>query len=197
MREIDVSVITNAVRDAVIKANIYLPDSLVKRIDEFSKKETSDIAKSVFCDMKENLDAAHSLQIPICQDCGMAVIFAEIGQDVHITGGAFEEAINFGVAKGYTEGFLRKSVVKDPLLRENTNDNTPAVIHVKIVPGDKIKFIVAPKGFGSENMSKIKIAVVGIGNCASSLIQGIYYYKDKNCKACITKIRIYHYISPH
>ena len=157
MREIDVSVITNAVRDAVIKANIYLPDSLIKRIDEFSERETSDIAKSVFRDMKENLDAAHSLQIPICQDCGMAVIFAEIGQDVHITGGAFEEAINLGVAKGYTEGFLRKSVVKDPLLRENTNDNTPAVIHVKIVPGDKIKFVVAPKGFGSENMSKIKM----------------------------------------
>lgn len=157
MRDINVNVITTAIRDAVIKANIYLPESLIKRIDEFERSETVSIAKSVFSDMKENLEAAHRLQIPICQDCGMAVIFAEIGQDVHITGGDFESAVNLGVAKGYKEGFLRKSIVKDPLLRVNTEDNTPAVIHTRIVPGEKIRFIVAPKGFGSENMSRIKM----------------------------------------
>ena len=157
MRDINVNVITTAIRDAVIKANIYLPESLIKRIDEFERLETVSIAKSVFSDMKENLEAAHRLQIPICQDCGMAVIFAEIGQDVHITGGDFESAVNLGVAKGYKEGFLRKSIVKDPLLRVNTEDNTPAVIHTRIVPGEKIRFIVAPKGFGSENMSRIKM----------------------------------------
>lgn len=157
MREIHSQVITNAVRAAVIKANIYLPDSLCDRIDYFSSVESVPVAKSVFSDMKENLKAADELQIPICQDCGMAVIFAEVGQDVHITGEAFEDAVNEGVRQGYTDGYLRKSVVKDPLFRENTEDNTPAVIHTRIVKGDEIKLVVSPKGFGSENMSKIKM----------------------------------------
>ncbi len=157
MREIDSSLITEAVRNAVIKANIYLPDDLKRIIDEFAEKETVGIARDVFFDMKKNYLVAEERQIPICQDCGMAVIFAEVGQDVHITGGSFEDAVNLGVAKGYTEGFLRKSVVRDPLCRENTGDNTPAVIHTRIVPGDRIRFVVAPKGFGSENMSKIKM----------------------------------------
>lgn len=157
MREIFSGRITEAVKDAVIKANIYLPDSLCKRIDYFDSVETVPVAKSVFADMKENLKAADELQIPICQDCGMAVIFAEIGQDVHISGDAFEGAVNKGVKEGYTEGYLRKSVVRDPLFRENTGDNTPAVIHTRIVPGENIKLVVAPKGFGSENMSRIKM----------------------------------------
>lgn len=157
MREVSVKLITEKIKDAVIEANIYLPQSLKSLIDFYKKKETSPIAKDMFSDMKENLKAAEELQIPICQDCGMAVIFAEIGQDVHITGGAFEDAVNRGVAEGYTEGYLRKSVVEDPLFRVNTGDNTPAVIHTKIIPGDKIRFTVAPKGFGSENMSKIKM----------------------------------------
>ncbi len=157
MREISSVNITKAVRDAVIRANLYLPDSLVERINSFSEKETVPVAKSVFQDMKENLIAADELQIPICQDCGMAVIFAEIGQDVHITGEGFEDAVNEGVRQGYNEGYLRKSVVRDPLFRENTNDNTPAVIHTKIVKGEGIRLIISPKGFGSENMSKIKM----------------------------------------
>lgn len=157
MREINVSEITAAVRDAVIKANIYLPDDLKCRISEYFEREAVPVARDVFSDMEKNYRIAEEKQIPVCQDCGMAVVFAEIGQDVHIAGGAFEDAVNAGVGIGYTEGFLRKSVVSDPLRRINTGDNTPAVIHTRIVPGDKICFTVAPKGFGSENMSKIRM----------------------------------------
>ncbi len=157
MREISVDKITEAVSNAVIKANLTLPEDIIKKIDYYAERETGETAKAMFSDMKENLNAAQELQIPICQDCGMAVVFAEIGQDVHITGGFFEDAVNEGVRKGYTEGFLRKSVVKDPLRRVNTEDNTPAVIHTRIVPGDKLKLTVAPKGFGSENMSSLRM----------------------------------------
>lgn len=157
VREIHVSQITQAVRDAVIKANIYLPESLCDTIRTAETKENNPLAKSIFCDMCKNLDAAHELQIPVCQDTGMAVIFCEIGQEVHIVGGDFEAAVNEGVRQGYTEGFLRKSIVKDPLQRVNTNDNTPAVIHLRLVPGDALCMTVAPKGFGSENMSKMKM----------------------------------------
>ena len=157
MREINVSEITAAVRDAVIKANIYLPDDLKCRISEYFEREAVPVARDVFSDMEKNYRIAEEKQIPVCQDCGMAVVFAEIGQDVHIAGGSFEDAVNAGVGIGYTEGFLRKSVVSDPLRRINTGDNTPAVIHTRIVPGDKICFTVAPKGFGSENMSKIRM----------------------------------------
>ncbi len=157
VREIHVSQITQAVRDAVIKANIYLPESLCDTIRTAETKENNPLAKSIFCDMCKNLDAAHELQIPVCQDTGMAVLFCEIGQEVHIVGGDFEAAVNEGVRQGYTEGFLRKSIVKDPLQRVNTNDNTPAVIHLRLVPGDALCMTVAPKGFGSENMSKMKM----------------------------------------
>lgn len=157
MREISVDKITDAVRDAVIKANLTLPEDLIKKIDYYAERETGETARAMFSDMKENLKAASELQIPICQDCGMAVVFAEIGQDVHITGGFFEDAVNRGVKKGYTEGFLRKSIVKDPLQRVNTEDNTPAVIHTRIVPGERLKLTVAPKGFGSENMSSLRM----------------------------------------
>ena len=157
MREISSQLITQSIAEAVVIANIILPKSLVDCIDSFAQKESVSIAKSMFSDMKKNLEVAKSKQIAICQDCGMAVIFAEIGQDVHITGEDFETAVNLGVAKGYTEGYLRKSVVSDPLERMNTGDNTPAVIHTKIVKGDKIRFTVAPKGFGSENMSRMRM----------------------------------------
>lgn len=157
MREIHCEQITKAVRDAVITANVYLPESLKNCIEENAKNETRPLAKSIFCDMCKNMQAADELQIPVCQDTGMAVIFCEIGQDVHLVGGSFEAAVNEGVRKGYTEGFLRKSIVRDPLRRVNTNDNTPAVIHTRIVAGDKITLTVAPKGFGSENMSKMKM----------------------------------------
>ncbi len=157
MKEINVNLITDKISEAFINANLYLPDSLIDRIDSFAAKETNVLAKSVFEDMKENLTAAEELQIPICQDCGMAVVFAEVGQDVHFVGGSFIDAVNAGIRKGYAEGFLRKSVVADPLRRINTGDNTPGIIHTSLVEGDNLRITVAPKGFGSENMSRIKM----------------------------------------
>ena len=157
MREISAVQITAAVCEAVIEANICLPQSLQKAVQTGAETETQPLAKGIFCDMCKNLTAAEALQIPICQDTGMAVIFCEIGQDVHIIGGDFETAVHAGVAQGYAQGFLRKSIVKDPLCRENTGANTPAVLHTRIVPGENIKLTVAPKGFGSENMSKMKM----------------------------------------
>lgn len=158
MREINASSITNCVKELVIKANKILPGDLVDCIGCFENKEKNQTAKSILGDLQRNIDAAKELDIPVCQDTGMAVIFAEIGQDVHIIGGSFEDAVNKGVSLGYTDGLLRKSVVKDPFFnRVNTNDNTPAIIHTKIVDGDKIKITAAPKGFGSENMSSLKM----------------------------------------
>lgn len=158
MREIHSSEITKTVRDLVIKANKILPDDLIDCIGCSKKSETNDIAKSILFDLEANIDAAEELDIPICQDTGMAVIFAEIGQDIHITGESFVKAVNNGVSQGYIEGLLRKSVVADPFKnRVNTNDNTPAIIHTSIVEGDKIKITAAPKGFGSENMSRLKM----------------------------------------
>ncbi|MBQ8435122.1 MAG: fumarate hydratase [Oscillospiraceae bacterium] len=157
MREIDVREIENTIRDLCIKANIFLPENLEKRIECCAKMEESPVGKAVFDDLKANIEAAKSENIAICQDTGMAVIFIEIGQDVHFTGGSFSEAVNKGVSRGYTEGFLRCSVVGDPLERVNTNDNTPPVVHTKITDGDKVKISVCPKGFGSENMSALKM----------------------------------------
>lgn len=158
MREIESKLITEAVRELVIKANKILPDDLVECIGCCQKSETNDTAKSVLSDLEANIDAAKQLDIPICQDTGMAVVFAKIGQDVHIIGDSFEKAVNEGVSRGYTDGLLRKSVVSDPFKnRVNTNDNTPAIIHTQIVDGDKIELTAAPKGFGSENMSRIKM----------------------------------------
>ena len=157
MQNIDTEIIINVIKEAFIEANIKLPVSLCDRIDSFAQTETNELAKSIFSDMKKNLAIAENCSIPICQDCGMAIVFAEIGQDVHITGGDFQEAVNEGIRRGYEEGYLRKSVVSDPLNRVNTGDNTPGIIYTTIVPGDKIRFTVAPKGFGSENMSRIKM----------------------------------------
>lgn len=158
MREVPSQEITKTVKELVIKANKILPQDLVDCISCSSKSEQNVTAKSVLSDLQANIDAASELDIPVCQDTGMAVIFAEIGQDVHISGENFEDAVNRGVAEGYTEGLLRKSVVRDPFAdRVNTNDNTPAVIHTRIVPGDKIKITAAPKGFGSENMSALRM----------------------------------------
>ncbi len=157
MREIEVGLIESTVRDLCISANKRLPQDLEERIEYCSGCETCDLPKSIMQSLRDNISAAKELDIPICQDTGMAVVFAEIGQDVHIIGGGFEDAVNRGVSRGYTEGYLRCSVVKDPLRRVNTGDNTPAVIHTKIVDGDRIKITVAPKGFGSENMSCLKM----------------------------------------
>lgn len=158
MREINASLITETVKNLLIKANKILPNDLVECIGCSKKVENNETAKSILSDLEANIDAAKELDIPVCQDTGMAVIFAEVGQDVHIVGGSFEDAVNKGVSLGYTEGLLRKSVVRDPFYdRVNTNDNTPAIIHTRIVDGDKIKITAAPKGFGSENMSKLRM----------------------------------------
>lgn len=157
MRELNVKAITQAVRDLCIRANKVLPDSISDCLSSCRNTESNLLAKEILGDLRRNLEAAADLDIPICQDTGMAVIFAEIGQEVHLVGGSFEEAVNLGVARGYTEGLLRCSVVSDPLKRVNSGDNTPAVIHTRLVPGDKVRLLVAPKGFGSENMSKTKL----------------------------------------
>ena len=157
MREINVSEIENAVRDMFIEANKILPDDLSNLIRESAECETCELAKSIMNDLCVNLQVAKDMDIPVCQDTGMAVLFCEIGQDVHFVGGSFEEAVNKGVSRAYKEGYLRCSVVGDPLNRINTGDNTPAVIHTRIVDGENVKLTAAPKGFGSENMSTIKM----------------------------------------
>ena len=155
MREIDVSKITDQISDMCIQANYHLSDDMQRAIQRGAASERSPLGRDIFSQLEENLKAAETDSIPICQDTGMAVIFMEIGQDVHFVGGDLEMAVNEGVRKGYSEGYLRKSVVRDPLKRENTGDKTPAVIHYQIVSGDQVKITVAPKGFGSENMSRI------------------------------------------
>lgn len=157
MREIKAEEITAAVAKLCVDANLRLPDGMKECITKSAACEKSELCKSVLGDIAANIDCADELGVPICQDTGMAVIFAEIGQDVHIVGGAFEDAVNAGVAQGYVEGRLRLSIVGDPLERKNTGNNTPAVIHTRIVPGDKISLMAAPKGFGSENMSRLKM----------------------------------------
>ena len=157
LKEISVSRITDTVARLCEYANKNLPEDLKERLCAAKCSECSSLGKSVLLDLEKNLEAARKYDIPICQDTGMAIVFLEIGQDVHLVGGDLWEAVNKGVAKGYTEGLLRKSVVADPLLRGNTGDNTPAVIHTSIVAGDKVKVTVAPKGFGSENMSGIRM----------------------------------------
>lgn len=155
IREINVSEITAAVKEMCIQANHFLSPDMDKALKAATANEESPLGKKILNQLQENLKIAGEDMIPICQDTGMAVFFIEIYQDVHFTGGVLEDAINEGVRQGYTDGYLRKSVVKDPLIRENTKDNTPAVIHYSIVSGDKVKITFAPKGFGSENMSRV------------------------------------------
>lgn len=155
MREIDCSVITQNIKEMCIRAAHVIAPDMQAAFSRAAQQEQSPLGRKIIGQLQENARIAQEDMIPICQDTGMAVVFAEIGQDVHITGGYFEDAVNEGVREGYTDGYLRKSVVRDPLDRVNTKDNTPAVIHVRIVPGSKIRLTLAPKGFGSENMSKI------------------------------------------
>ena len=157
MRELDVSVVRDAVARLCVAANTRLPEDVKKAIDEFWSKEDWAIAKGVLENIVENYKIADSENVPICQDTGMACVFLEVGQEVHFVGGGLYDAVNAGVRRGYTEGYLRKSVVADPIRRGNTGDNTPAVVYTDIVPGDKVKITVGPKGFGSENMSAIKM----------------------------------------
>lgn len=157
MREISLITVKNAVKKLCIDANKRLPKELENRISECTSCEEGVLPKRIMQLLTENIEAARERDIPVCQDTGMAVVFAEVGQEIHFTNGSFEEAVNEGVAEGYTEGRLRCSVVADPLRRVNTGDNTPAVLHTRIVPGDSLRIVVAPKGFGSENMSRIKM----------------------------------------
>ena len=157
MREINVKEIEETVRELCIKANLLLPEDMEQCIGCGAKSEESPVGKAVFEDIIENIRVAKEESIPICQDCGMAVVFIDIGQDVHFVGGSLREAIDRGVSRGYTEGRLRCSVVSDPLERVNTGDNTPAVVHTRIVDGEGVSITVAPKGFGSENMSQLKM----------------------------------------
>lgn len=157
VREIDAAVITAEVKRLCIEANYHLPPDVCSVLHEACQKEQSPVGRGVLEDLERNIEAARELNVPVCQDTGMAVVFLDLGQELHITGGNLEEAVNEGVRQGYLEGRLRCSVVADPLSRANTGDNTPAVIHTRIVPGDRLKLTVAPKGFGSENMSAMKM----------------------------------------
>ena len=155
IRTIQTEAVTEAIKRMCIEANYQLSRDMEERLHSAAQEEESPLGRKILVQLEENLQIAKNDRIPICQDTGMAVIFMDIGQDVHFSGGNLEEAVHEGVRRGYREGYLRKSVVGDPLLRENTKDNTPAILHTRIIPGDQVKITVAPKGFGSENMSRI------------------------------------------
>ncbi len=183
MRDVNVSVITKNIKEMCIEANHFLSEDMKKVFKNAVDSEESPLGKQVLNQLNENLSIAASDMIPICQDTGMAVIFINVGQEVHFTGGDITDAINEGVREGYVEGYLRKSVVSDPLIRENTKDNTPAVIHYSIVPGDKVEITVAPKGFGSENMSRVFMLkpADGIEGVKNAILTAV---KDAGPNAC-------------
>lgn len=192
MREINVLDIENAVRDLCIKANVVLPESLEKCLECSVEKEKSPTGTEVLSDICRNFKVAKEQNMPVCQDTGMAVIFLEIGQDVHFVGGSLYESINNGVARGYTEGYLRCSVVGDPIERVNTKNNTPAVIHTKIVDGDKVKIDVCPKGFGSENMSSLKMMTpsVTVEDICNFVIESISKAGSNPCPPIVVGVGI-------
>ncbi len=183
MREVNVSEITANIKEMCIEANHFLSPDMNKVFQEAVESEKSPLGKQVLDQLNENLDIAATDMIPICQDTGMAVVFINVGQDVHFVGGDITEAINEGVRQGYVEGYLRKSVVSDPIIRENTKDNTPAVIHYGIVPGDLVEITVAPKGFGSENMSRVFMLkpADGIEGVKEAILTAV---KDAGPNAC-------------
>jgi len=183
MREVNVDKVTENIKEMCIEANHFLTDDMKKVFKNAVVSEKSPLGKQVLNQLNENLDIAANDMIPICQDTGMAVVFINVGQDVHFTGGNITNAINEGVRQGYVEGFLRKSVVNDPIIRENTKDNTPAVIHYNIVPGDKVDITVAPKGFGSENMSRVFMLkpADGIEGVKDAILTAV---KDAGPNAC-------------
>ena len=183
MREVNVSIITDNIKEMCIEANHFLTDDMKNVFEKAVKNEESALGKQVLGQLEENLKVAGEDMIPICQDTGMAVVFINVGQDVHLIGGDITDAINEGVRRGYVDGYLRKSVVKDPIYRENTKDNTPAVIHFNIVPGDKVDITVAPKGFGSENMSRVFMLkpADGIEGVKEAILTAV---KDAGPNAC-------------
>lgn len=183
MREIDVKEISDNISEMCIEINHRLSADMRKVLSDAKDSEKSELGRQILSQLQDNLKIAEEEMIPICQDTGMAVIFLEIGQDVHLVGGDLTEAVNEGVRKGYTEGYLRKSVVSDPIIRKNTGDNTPAIIHEKIVPGEKVRILAAPKGFGSENMSRVFMLkpAQGIEGVKESVIEAV---KDAGPNAC-------------
>ena len=183
MRTIQTTEITKNIKEMCIEANHFLTPDMDETLKNAVCTEKSKLGQQILNQLQDNLNIAGDDMIPICQDTGMAVIFMEIGQDVHFEGGSLEDAIHEGVRQGYVEGFLRKSVVKDPLIRENTKDNTPAIIHYEIVPGDKVKITVAPKGFGSENMSRVFMLkpADGIEGVKNAILTAV---KDAGPNAC-------------
>lgn len=183
MREIDVKEISDNISEMCIEINHRLSADMLKVLSDAKDSEKSELGRQILSQLQDNLKIAEEERIPICQDTGMAVIFLEIGQDVHLVGGDLTEAVNEGVRKGYTEGYLRKSVVSDPIIRKNTGDNTPAIIHEKIVPGEKVRILAAPKGFGSENMSRVFMLkpAQGIEGVKESVIEAV---KDAGPNAC-------------
>lgn len=183
IRTVQTEIITETIKKMCIEANYSLSSDMVKAMRKAEEKEESVLGKQILAQLQDNLEIAASDMIPICQDTGMAVVFLEVGQDVHFEGGSFEDAVNEGVRRGYTEGFLRKSVVGDPILRENTKDNTPAVIHTRIVEGDRVKITIAPKGFGSENMSRVFMLkpAEGLEGVKNAILTAV---KDAGPNAC-------------
>lgn len=183
IRTVQTEIITETIKKMCIEANYSLSSDMVKAMRKAEEKEESVLGKQILAQLQDNLEIAASDMIPICQDTGMAVVFLEVGQDVHFEGGSFEDAVNEGVRRGYTEGFLRKSVVGDPILRENTKDNTPAVIHTRIVEGDRVKITVAPKGFGSENMNRVFMLkpAEGLEGVKNAILTAV---KDAGPNAC-------------
>jgi len=183
LREIAVREITEAVRDLCIEANYGLSEDMEQALQDAAREETSPLGREILKKLVDNLEIAGRDQIPICQDTGMAVVFLHVGQEVHLTGGDLTEAVNEGVRRGYAEGYLRKSVVADPILRENTGDNTPAVIHTEIVPGEQVRITVAPKGFGSENMSRVFMLKPADGEAGvtDAIVQAV---RDAGPNAC-------------
>ena len=183
MRDVNVSEITKNIKEMCIQANHYLSADMDAAMKHAADTEQSELGKKILHQLQDNLKIADEEMIPICQDTGMAVIFLEVGQDVHFEGMAIEDAVNEGVRQGYTEGYLRKSVVGDPIIRENTKDNTPAVIHYSIVPGDKVIITMAPKGFGSENMSRVFMLkpADGIEGVKNAILTAV---KDAGPNAC-------------
>lgn len=183
MREVSASVITETIKDMCIRANHFLSPDMETAIHKAAREEKGALGRKILEQLEENMKIAGEEMIPICQDTGMTTVFFELGQEVHIVDGSLEEAINEGVRRGYVDGFLRKSVVRDPILRENTKDNTPAIIHYQIVPGDEIKITIAPKGFGSENMSRVFMLkpADGIEGVKNAVLTAV---KDAGPNAC-------------
>ncbi len=183
MRTVDVITLTQNIREMCIEANHFLTEDMKKAFTTAEQREKAPLGKQILQQLQQNMEIAAQDMIPICQDTGMAVVFLEVGQDVHLVGGNVEDAVNEGVRQGYVDGYLRKSVVRDPIYRENTKDNTPAIIHYSIVPGDRVRITVAPKGFGSENMSRVFMLkpADGIEGVKNAILTAV---KDAGPNAC-------------